>query len=168
MRPNYEHQYKTAEELSETDKFKRRLAQVNSEAQSKDTSRYLVTVIIVLVIGVVSFIITLWIRPDYDPLLVAGIIFAFLTPTTTSLLSFIKAEEANTQAAETHLSVNNHFDAQIRQAMLSARQEGLEEGRKLADRRIDAWAQAIVRAQEQAAAAKAAEEKAAEDSSEEI
>jgi hypothetical protein len=103
-----------------------------------DTGKYLTAILGSLVIGIGGVALLIWLRPDYDPLLVAGVIFAFLTPTTTSLLSFFKASEAKEQAqetaeqaTETHLSVNSRLDAFIRQAAALARAEGLSEGEEI-------------------------------------
>lgn len=101
------------------------------------TGGYLTAIIASLVVGVGGLSLILFIRPDYDPLLVAGIIFAFLTPTTTSLLSFIQAKEAKEQAKETHLAVNSRLDQFIKQATLVAKAEGVDEGRKDANARTD-------------------------------
>lgn len=128
---------KTKEQLTDTDKFRAMLLKVG-EKDDGHIGNYLTAVIISLVVGVGGLSLILFIRPDYDPVLVAGIIFAFLTPTTTSLLSLMKAEEAKEQAKETHLSVNSRLDKFIEQAAVAARAEGMDMGRKAANERTDA------------------------------
>lgn len=128
---------KTMKELSETGKFKAMLAKTKSVDDDDNTGKYLIAVVSALVIGIGGLILILWIRPEYDPVLVAGLIFAFLTPTTTSLLSFMKAGEAKVQAKETYHQVNSRLDAFIAQAAISARAEGVIEGQNQANERTD-------------------------------
>jgi len=127
---------KTMEQLGETDKFRAMLEKTG--VNDNNTGKYLVAIICSLILGIGGLATILWIRPEYDPVLVAGIIFAFLTPTTTSLLSFMKAGEAKEQARETHLSVNSRLDKFIEQASIAARAEGMDVGRKEANDRTDA------------------------------
>lgn len=127
---------KNKKDLSDTDKFRAMLLKVQPSDKSNIVN-YLTAIIISLVVGVGGLSLILFIRPEYDPILVAGIIFAFLTPTTTSLLSFMKAEEAKEQARETHLSVNSRLDTLLEQAAVAARAEGMDAGRRAANERTD-------------------------------
>lgn len=127
---------KTLEELSETDKFK--LMLIKTQGVKKDPSTpYLTAVITALVVGIAGVVLIVTLRPDFDILVVAGIVFAFLTPTTTSLLALLKTQETNEQAKETHLSVNSRLDAFIKQAEQAARAEGVMQGEERANLRTD-------------------------------
>ncbi|RPI95517.1 MAG: APC family permease [Chloroflexi bacterium] len=127
---------KTPEELSDTDKFRAMFAKMNPNTNTP----YLVAVLISLVIGIGGVVALVSLRPDFDVLVVSGVVFAFLTPTTTSILSLMKSQETNRQARETHLSVNSRLDAFIKSASDAARAEGLQEGRDKANARTDALA----------------------------
>lgn len=126
---------KTISELSETDKFKAMLAKTRPIAD--DTGKYLAAILTAILLGILAVVLVLWLRPEYDPLIVIVAVFTIITPTTTSLLSFMKAEEAKEQAKETHLSVNSRLDAFIAQASASARAEGVVEGQTKANERTD-------------------------------
>lgn len=130
---------KTLAELSETDKFKAMLAKTTPVAD--DTGKYLAAVLAAILLGIVAVVLVLWLRPEYDPLIVIVSVFTIITPTTTSLLSFMKAEEAKEQAKETHLSVNSRLDAFITQASASARAEGVVAGEIKANERTDLLAE---------------------------
>ena len=129
---------KTMAQLGETDKFRAMLRKTGTNEDN--TGKYLTAILGALLLGIGGLAVILWLRPEYDPVLVAGMIFAFLTPTTTSLLSFMKAEEAKEQAKETHLSVNSRLDKFIEQASVAAKAEGMDLGRKEANDRTDALA----------------------------
>lgn len=129
---------KTLEELSDTDKFKAMYAKIHQPPLSDDTGKYLIAIVSSLILGIGGVAVILAIRPDFDILVVGGIIFAFLTPTTTSILALMKTAETNAQARETHLSVNSRLDSFIKQAQLSARAEGVAEGQSAANARTDA------------------------------
>lgn len=130
---------KTLDQLSETDKFRAMYAKVHQPAKDKSTP-YLAAVLVMLVVGIMGVVTIVSIRPDFDILVVAGVIFAFLTPTTTSILALLKTQETNEQAIETHLSVNSRLDAFIKQAELVARAAGVVEGEEKANLRTDSLA----------------------------
>lgn len=136
---------KTPEELSDTDRFRLMLAKVTphpSPIEEDDTAKYLWAVFGSLLVGISGVAAILWLRPDFDILVVAGIIFAFLTPTTTSILALMKGQETNKQVKETHLSVNSRLDAFIESTAAVARAEGVQEGRDKADARTDELSEA--------------------------
>lgn len=126
---------KTPEEMGDTDKFRAML--LKTQGAEDDTGKYLTAVISALVLGIGGLALILWIRPEYDPILVAGIIFAFLTPTTTSLLSFMKAEDVKAQSKETYHMVNSRMSEMIEKVELLAHERGLREGRDAANERTD-------------------------------
>ena len=132
---------KTMDELSDTDKFRALYAKVHQPPLQDDTGKYLVAIVASLVLGIGGVAVIVAVRPDFDILVVAGVIFAFLTPTTTSVLALMKTEDTNKQAKETHLSVNSRLDAFIAQASASARAEGVVEGRDKANERTDSLAE---------------------------
>lgn len=129
------------EELSDTDKFRAMYVRAYKAPVEDDTGKYLFAVVASLVLGIGGVAVILAIRPEFDILIVAGIIFAFLTPTTTSILALMKTAETNAQAKETHLSVNSRLDAFIKQAQLSAKAEGVKEGWDSANARTDSLAE---------------------------
>ena len=92
--------------------------------------QYLVAIVIMSIVAVSGSIVISVYRPDIDFVVVFGVIAGFMAPTTLSLLAFMKAQE-------THLSVNSRLDAFIKNAELSSRAEGVEEGRKKAEERSD-------------------------------
>jgi hypothetical protein len=91
---------------------------------------YLIAVVSMAVVAITGSILITVFRPDSDIVVVFGLVAGFMTPTTISLLSFMKAQE-------THLSVNSRLDEFIYNAKLSSRAEGVEEGRKIANDRTD-------------------------------
>ena len=125
------------DKLSDTAKF--RLLYAKSKLKPNDNSHapYLAATVISLLIGIAGVATVVSLRPDFDILVVAGVIFAFLTPTTTSLLALMKTQETNEQAKETHLSVNSRLDAFIQNASSVARAEGVKEGEQQANLRTD-------------------------------
>lgn len=130
---------KTLDQLSDTDKFRAMYTKVHQPVKDKSTP-YLAAVLVMLVVGIMGVVTIVSIRPDFDILVVAGVIFAFLTPTTTSILALLKTQETNEQAIETHLSVNSRLDTFIKQAELVARAAGVVEGEEKANLRTDSLA----------------------------
>lgn len=99
---------------------------------------YVVAVAFMMMIGVVAVVLVTVLRPDNkDNTLVIATIVGFLTPTTLSLLAFMKAQE-------THLSVNSRLDAFMSSAKAAAHAQGVTEGRSegriAADQRTDVLA----------------------------
>jgi len=125
------------DKLSDTAKFRVLYAKSKLKPNQDSSTPYLAAVIISLLIGIAGVATVVAIRPDFDILVVAGVIFAFLTPTTTSLLALMKTQETNEQAKETHLSVNSRLDAFIQNAANAARAEGVKEGTIQANIRTD-------------------------------
>lgn len=87
-------------------------------------------IVAVLLIGVTGVVTITILRPDLDPLAVSAVIFGFLTPTTLSLMSYLKAQE-------THLAVNSRLDQFIINAAKAAEAVGKEVGRKESEARTD-------------------------------
>lgn len=98
---------------------------------------YVVAVVLMMFFGVTAISVISVLRPEKDNTLLITSIVGFLTPTTLSLLAFMKAQE-------THLSVNSRLDAFMSNAKMAAHAQGLDEGRVQgrmeADRRTDALA----------------------------
>lgn len=82
-------------------------------------------------------------KVDAETLQIVVLIFAFLSTTTLSLLTFMKAQE-------THLSVNSRLDAFMRHSREAALAEGAERGR--AEERLRALAETDAAAKTLAAA----------------
>lgn len=91
---------------------------------------YLATIIIMVAVGILGVLGFLSIRPDENILVVAGIMFAIITPVTTSIMTFM-------QSRDTHKAVNSRLDAVIEHAAASARAEGMEAGQDKANLRTD-------------------------------
>jgi hypothetical protein len=116
---------------------KKVLPQKQEEPQRKfpqpTNQPYLIAIVLMILVGIAGVAAIVALRPDADILVVGAMVFGFITPTTLSLLSFMKAQE-------THLSVNSRLDGFIRNAEAAARGEGREEGRLKANNRTDALA----------------------------
>lgn len=98
---------------------------------------YILAILGMMGLGIAGSV-TVIIAKVMEPLLVTGAIFAFITPTTASMLAFMKAQE-------THLSVNSRLDEFMRNASFAARaqgrQEGRAEGQQVANARTDTLAE---------------------------
>lgn len=112
-------------EPTETQKFRAMYAKVE-----KKTPSPFAAIVAVLLIGVSGVVLITILRPDLDPLAVSAVIFGFLTPTTLSLMSYLKAQE-------THLAVNSRLDQFISSASKAAEAVGKEAGRKESEARTD-------------------------------
>lgn len=112
-------------EPTETQKFRAMYAKV----EKKSTSPF-AAIVSVLLIGVAGVVLVTILRPDLDPLAISAVIFGFLTPTTLSLMSYLKSQE-------THLAVNSRLDEFIRNASAAAKAVGQEAGRKESEARAD-------------------------------
>ncbi len=84
--------------------------------------QYLVAIVVMMLLGVGGIVGITILRPlgDNAPLITE--LLGFLTPTTLSLLAFMKAQE-------THLAVNSRLDEFMRNAAYAARAQGVTEGR---------------------------------------
>lgn len=106
-----------------------------SQSPQKPASNvpYIVAVITIATLVMFAIVLISIFRKEDNTILIATII-GFATPTTLSLLSFMKAQE-------THLSVNSRLDSFITAAEVAAKSSGLIEGnlqgRKEANKRSD-------------------------------
>lgn len=91
---------------------------------------YIRAVIIMVLLGCFMALVIVLVRPDKDNVEIIASIFGLLTPTTLSLLAFMKSQE-------THLSVNSRLDDFISEASTSAKAQGIIEGRNEANERND-------------------------------
>lgn len=91
---------------------------------------YVIAVLLMSALGIFAVILITVTRPDKDNTLLIASVFGFLTPTTISLLSFMKS-------SETHTAVNGRLDAFIEQAQQSALAAGASVGRRAAEERAD-------------------------------
>lgn len=99
---------------------------------------YIIAVVAMMTLGVIGVVAIVVFRPTAtDNMLVITALVGFLTPTTVSLLAFMKAQE-------THMAVNSRLDAWLAAATESAHAKGMDEGRKegqiAADARTDTLA----------------------------
>jgi heme/copper-type cytochrome/quinol oxidase subunit 4 len=83
---------------------------------------YLVAIVVMIAVAILAFAAIAIARPAQDLVVLGGIVFTAIAPTTLALLAFMKAQE-------THLSVNSRLDAFIQNATLAARVQGLADGR---------------------------------------
>jgi hypothetical protein len=91
---------------------------------------YLIAVVVMMLIAILGVSAIAIFRPDTDVLVVFGVVFGFLTPTTLSLLALMKSQE-------THLSVNSRLDEFMRNAEEAAEGRGMKKGREAANERTD-------------------------------
>ncbi len=87
----------------------------------QDSPSYAWAVVVMAGIAGAMFGIILWLRPNADPLAVAGIVTTMTLPTITGVLSYMKAQE-------THRNVNSRLDAWIEASGKLARAEGEKKG----------------------------------------
>ncbi len=71
---------------------------------------YIVAVLIMAVLGVAAIVTLTVMRPKEDNVVIITLILGFLAPTTLSLLSLMKAQEATNVATETHKIVNSELE----------------------------------------------------------
>lgn len=96
---------------------------MNPASKAPNNVPYVVAVFVMLFLGfLLSFIVVLF-GPSQDRTALIVAVFGFLTPTTLSLLTFMKSQE-------THLSVNSRLDGFIKNAEEAARAKGNVEGRE--------------------------------------
>jgi len=107
--------------------------QIKNAMPQPNNTPYLIAVVIMILLGVAGVAVISALRPWDDVLVVGAMVFGFITPTTLSLLSFMKAQE-------THLSVNSRLEEFMRNAAEAAHGVGVEEGRVKANARTDALA----------------------------
>jgi hypothetical protein len=94
---------------------------------------YIKAIVVMMCLGVIGIVAITFARPEADNTVIIGALVGLLTPTTFSLLAFMKSQE-------THASVNSRLDAFMKNAEAVARAEGVNEGRALANARTDALA----------------------------
>lgn len=112
-------------------------AEVGIVAGKASNIPYLITLAVMFFIGIAGVVAIAKFRPDTDIPIVIAAVFAFLTPTTASILAFQKAQE-------THLSVNSRLDGFIKNAQAAALAQGKEEGAVDASKRVDGLVDAVV------------------------
>lgn len=103
--------------------------------KTTNNTPYLIAIVSMLLIGVVAIATITIKRPEADNTVLIATVFAFIGPTTLSLLAFMKSQE-------THLSVNSRLDGFIKNAEAAAAARGNIEGQQIANERTDAIAKA--------------------------
>jgi hypothetical protein len=96
----------------------------------QSNTQYIVAVVTMLFIAITAIVVVISLRPDLDFLVVVAAVSGIFTPTTLSLLAFMKSEQ-------THLSVNSRLSAFIENAERASLAEGKEAGMKSANDRTD-------------------------------
>jgi hypothetical protein len=82
---------------------------------------YVMALVAMVFIGVASIVMVEVLRPNQDNMVLHGLILGFLTPTTMSLLSLLKANE-------THTIVNSRMTALLEMTQKAAFARGQLEG----------------------------------------
>jgi hypothetical protein len=114
--------------------FKKLAAPVAADKPAAPTNiPYLVTIVIMVAIGIAGVIGFLSIRPEENILVVTGIMFAIITPITTSIMAFM-------QSRDTNRAVNHRLDAFIESEGKVSYAEGKDRGRHDAEDRADVLA----------------------------
>lgn len=84
---------------------------------------YVVAIVAMIAVTLVCVSTIMIFAPDRDHLTLIGLVFAFVSPTTLALLTFMKSQE-------THLSVNSRLDQFVETSAIANRGKGREEGFK--------------------------------------
>lgn len=125
--------------LLETGKYKtieagfKRLAAIPVESdkpKAPSNAPYLITIVIMMIIGILGVLGFLTVRPQENILVVSGIMFAIITPITTSIMAFM-------QSRDTNKAVNHRLDDFLRDAENAALAKGEKIGRREAEDRAD-------------------------------
>lgn len=141
---------KTLEQLGETAKFRAMYARVYQKPSNGNVP-YLVAVISSLLITVAGSAYIIFLRPDYDPIIIIAGIGTATGAVTTQILQFIKinevakaaeiaavqSRETKIQTDETHKMVNSQLSAAIEKAEKAGYGAGLQAGEDKANARTD-------------------------------
>jgi hypothetical protein len=82
---------------------------------------YVISLVVMVFIGISAIVMVEVLRPNQDNMVLHGLILGFLTPTTMSLLSLLKANE-------THTIVNSRMTALLEMTQKAAFARGQLEG----------------------------------------
>jgi hypothetical protein len=82
---------------------------------------FVAAVCVMITLGVILSVLIIMLRPQSDPLVVCVTVFGIISPTTLSLLAFMKSQQ-------THLSVNSRLDDFIFNSASAAHAEGKAQG----------------------------------------
>lgn len=140
-------------DLGATDKFKVMLSKSGYEPtpHRNPNAPYLVAVISALFITIAGSALIIFIRPDYDPIIIIVGIGTATGAVTTQLLQFMKLNEVSQKADiavvqsketqvrtdETHAIVNSTLTAALETARKAGYGAGLEAGQDKANQRTD-------------------------------
>ena len=110
------------------------LDDLNTPPKEASNTQYILAVVIMFLVGVIGVVLISLFNKTQDLGVVITAVFGLLTPTTLSLLSFMKSQE-------THLSVNSRLDGFIKNAqvaaLLTGRAQGIVQGTDTANARTD-------------------------------
>ena len=93
----------------------------STNAGTSSIAPYVVTVAMLLLLGIVLVGLCLYLRPTLDPVVITGVVFAFLTPTFTGIAAFLKSQE-------THLTVNSQLTSWKSEFYAMSHAEGMLKG----------------------------------------
>lgn len=145
-----------AKDLGETDKFRVMMSKSGYAPPRNGNAPYLIAVISALFITIAGSAVIIFIRPDYDPIIIIVGIGTATGAVTTQLLQFMKlnevaqkaeiavvqSKETQIQTDATHAMVNSTLSAALETARKAGYGAGLEAGAIAANERTDALAQA--------------------------
>lgn len=97
--------------------------------RSSNVMPYVMSIVILFLIGVIFIGGVLYLRPTADPLVVITLVFGFLTPTGVSVAAFIKGQE-------NHGLINSQLSAWKKEFFQMAHAEGIIAGTKAEQDRI--------------------------------
>lgn len=131
-------------DLGETDKFKVMLSKSGYAPPRNGNAPYLVAVVVSLLIAVAGSAFIIFIRPDYDPIIITLTVTGVATALTTQILQLMKLNDvekktdvAVVQLDENHKTINSQLSAAIETARRAGYGAGLEAGQDKANQRTD-------------------------------
>ena len=96
-----------------------------------------IVLLVVMATIVLASIVLLEIFTDTDNAVTIGLIFGFGATLTTGILTYQRAERAETQSMQTHIMVNSRLSEWMKEAKAASHAEGEVIGRDLANARTD-------------------------------
>jgi hypothetical protein len=120
--------------ISKTQKAK--LEALPPTTVQKSTNPFLY-VVVFAVIGLLSAVAILALRPESDIIVVTGVVGGLVTSITLSFMGYLKSSEANEQSKETYHLVNSRMTMALDDAIKAAIGEGRKQGRRESEARTD-------------------------------
>lgn len=133
-------------DMGETDKFRAMMSRTGytPTPPRNGNAPYLVAVVVSLLIAVAGSALVIFLRPDYDPIIIIAGIGTATGAVTTQLLQLIKLSEVEkkTEIAvvkqdETHKIINSQLSAALETARKAGYGAGMQAGEDKANQRTD-------------------------------